>query len=241
MLQPNDDQVAGGARTTWHVADAFLDEYGLQDAIDCARDGDVIWISASSTLRPPKPLNITKRLTIRHGQSDEARTETEDDTRTTLTCPSNDRLLLIECVFRTRHHTASGLGVSRNASVVLEDIVIRDCSFVEDDSVDSIIDVKCDAASDEAFVFELSNVDFVNNTNLGGSVGFSVRNQNCVSVSMDGVVFSANRFLHGSLFGQKNELKNIHLSENVQIWSGSANDGQDVTNQYTMKQQKGQK
>ena len=227
--------------TTWHVDDAFLDKHGLQDAINCTGDGDIILISASSTVQSPKPLNITKRLTIRHGQSDEARTETEDDTRTTLTCPSNDRLLLIECVFHARHYTASGLGVSRNANVVLEDIVIRDCSFSEDDSVDSIIDVKCDASADEAFVFEMSNVDFVNNSNPGGSVGFSVQNRACVSVSMDSVVFSGNTFLHGSLFGQKNELRDIGLFENAQIWSGSANGGQEPANQETVKHPEGRK
>ena len=121
--------------------------------------------------------------------------------------------------------------MSRNASVFLEDIVIRDCSLSKDVSIDSLIDVKCDASSDEAFVLEMSNVDIVNNTNRGGSVGFSVRNRACVSVSMDSVVFNGNTFLQGLLFGQKNDLKNIGLFENTHIWSTLANDGQDLTKQ----------
>ena len=109
--------------------------------------------------------------------------------------------------FQQKQCTGSALDVSRNTSVGLEDVVIHNWRS-ENDSVDSIIDVKCDAFSADAFVFEISNVDFVNNSNPCGSVGFSVRNQAYVSVSMDNVVFSGNTFLRSLLFGQKNELKN---------------------------------
>ena len=138
-------------------------------------------------------------------------------------------------LFQDNAQDTNALGVSRNASVVLEDIVIQDCSFPEDDAVDGIIDVACDASSDEVFFFEMSNVDFVNNSNPGGSVGFSIRNQACVSVSMDGVVFSGNTFFHGLLFGQKNELKNIALFENVHVWPTSENGGQDLADQTIAK------
>jgi len=113
---------------------------------------------------------------------------------------------------------------SRNATVVLEDIVIQDCFFGEDPAVQGIIRVKCDERRDKLIDLSLLNVEFLNNRNPGGSTGIYVENPDCVSLTMEDVTFSNNTFLRGSKLAHKNNLNMIKVIGNTQISKHNMND-----------------
>ncbi len=59
-------------------------------------------------------------------------------------------------------------------------------------------------------------VEFINNRNPRGRVGFHVHNTSCVSVTLRNFTFRQNEYLFGSVFGKQNDLESVLISDNIQ-------------------------
>ena len=83
---------------TWIVTDATLQDHDIQDIVNCSQEGDAISLQMTERIRPQSRIVIPWQLTI--GQlADEQGTRDTSDLKTSITCPPNDGLFLIQSDF----------------------------------------------------------------------------------------------------------------------------------------------
>ena len=86
------EKILDDAARRWHVDDTFFADHDLHDIVDCASDGDAIYLDTSTPVQPRRQIEISKRLEIRASRSPDM------STKATLTCPPNDSLFVIRSV-----------------------------------------------------------------------------------------------------------------------------------------------
>ena len=106
--------------------------------------------------------------------------------------------------------------IFRDVDVVLESVSIRGCVFTDPSYNLSVVEISCDRSRDGDIVLEMRGVDFSHNMNPGGIAGFRAQDPSCVKVKLRDFDFHGNTYFLGSIFGHKNDLENIVISENTQ-------------------------
>ena len=97
------DTTLDDAARTWRVDDAYFEGHDLQDVVDCASDGDTVWLNTSIPILPRRQVEVSKRLEIRGARGDEESSATDTPAKATLTCPRDDSLFSIRSVMERCH------------------------------------------------------------------------------------------------------------------------------------------
>ena len=113
--------------------------------------------------------------------------------------------------------------ILRDVDVVLENVSVRGCVFTDPFYHLSVVEISCDRSREGDIVLEMRGVDFSHNMNPGGIAGFRAQDPSCVKVKLRDFDFHGNTYFLGSIFGHKNDLENIVISENTQ-WSKTFTD-----------------
>ena len=97
------DRVNGDDGREWYIDTSFLAQHGIQEVIDCAKPGDVLWLNSTRIIQPRRRIRIFKDLEIRQLPGNDASTAQGSDTKATMVCPPDDGLFLIKSAIRNSH------------------------------------------------------------------------------------------------------------------------------------------
>ena len=75
---------------TWHIIDAVLEEYDLQDIVDCTSDGDIVVLQTTQRIQPHSRIEISKEVTI-----DGDGSRGNSTSKASMTCPSETEGLFL--------------------------------------------------------------------------------------------------------------------------------------------------
>ena len=96
-------RVNGDDGREWYIDTSFLAQHGIQEVIDCAKPGDVLWLNSTRIIQPRRRIRIFKDLEIRQLPGNDASTAQGSDTKATMVCPPDDGLFLIKSAIRNSH------------------------------------------------------------------------------------------------------------------------------------------
>jgi len=174
----------------WNVTDVDIEEHGLQGIVNCTIKGDMLFLLTSQTIRPESRIVIPRGLTI--GGMD------SNDAKPRITCPVDDGLFLVGHV-----------------SVTFMNLRIEGCKLGKEHRVSAIIITTTCSWTSEAKDIQLIGVDFVQNTNLGGSIGLAVKRPWCHRVAMRDIHLRDNRYTNSFELARLNDLRDIWVIGNV--------------------------
>ena len=94
------DRMNNDGGREWYIDTSFLARHEIQEVIDCAKPGDVLWLNSTRIIQPRRRIRIFKDIEIRQLQAKDASTAQGSDTKATMVCPPDDGLFLIKSAIR---------------------------------------------------------------------------------------------------------------------------------------------
>ena len=94
------DDIFDAESRRWTVDDQFLKEisHDLQKIVNCSREGDVVLLDVTTTVRPPRRITLPHDLTLRSSRTKTGRegsTSAKRQRKTRFECPPGSGVLLL--------------------------------------------------------------------------------------------------------------------------------------------------